>query len=57
MKTRNYEPLVFGLILSGLQAWMTSWLLAFPAVLLAAPMARRMARLVIEYFTAPETDV
>ena len=73
MITRKHEPLVFGLILSGLmsclvsgiatlralgpvagflglwlQAWLGSWLVAFPTVLMAAPLARQMARWAIE---------
>ncbi len=72
MISQKHEPIVFGLILSGLmsclvsgiatlravgpqtgflslwmQAWITSWLVAFPSVLLAAPVARRLARWVI----------
>ena len=79
MITRKHEPIVFGLILSGLmsclvsgiatlrtlgpsagfmglwlQAWLTSWVVAFPTLLLAAPIARRMARSVIERVTKPE---
>jgi Protein of unknown function (DUF2798) len=34
-----------------LQAWLTSWVVAFPTVLQAAPLARRMARTVIERVT------
>ena len=37
-----------------LQAWLTSWAVAFPSVLLAAPLARRMARAVIERLAKPE---
>ena len=82
MITRKHEPIVFGLILSGLmsclvsgiatlralgpiagflglwlQAWLTSWGVAFPTVLLAAPLARRMARLVIDRVTTPDNGV
>lgn len=76
MITSKHEPIVFGLILSGLmsflvsgistfraagpaagffvlwlQAWLTSWLVAFPTVLMVAPVARRMARWIIERAT------
>lgn len=37
-----------------LQAWLTSWAVAFPSVLLAAPLARRMARAAIERLAKPE---
>lgn len=81
MMTRKHEPIVFGLILSGLmsfivsgiatlravgpiagflsiwlQAWMTSWAVAFPSVLLAAPVARRLAHAVIERLAASENQ-
>lgn len=69
MIPRKYEPILFGLILSGLMSllvsgiatlraaglgpgflslwagsWLTAWLFAFPAVLLVAPVARRVVR-------------
>lgn len=37
-----------------LQAWLTSWAVAFPSVLLAAPIARRMARAFIDRLAKPE---
>jgi hypothetical protein len=82
MIKQKHEPIVFGLILSGLmsclvsgiatlralgpttgfmglwlQAWLTSWAVAFPTVLLAAPLARRMARAIIERVTTPGHSV
>lgn len=69
MIPRKFEPVLFGLILSGLMSllvsgiatlraaglgpgflplwltsWLTAWLFAFPAVLLVAPLARRVVR-------------
>lgn len=37
-----------------LQAWITSWLVAFPTAVVVAPLARRMARAVIERLAKPE---
>ena len=73
MIPRKYEPILFGLILSGLMSllvsgiatlraaglgtgflalwagsWLTAWLFAFPAVLLVAPVARRMVRRLLQ---------
>jgi hypothetical protein len=69
MIPRKFEPILFGLVLSGLMSllvsgiatlratglgpgflplwagsWLTAWLFAFPAVLLVAPVARRLVR-------------
>ncbi len=45
---------VAGFLSLWLQAWLASWLVAFPSVLLAAPVARRLAQWVIERVDAPE---
>lgn len=69
---RKLEPLLFGLVLSGLMsclvsgiatlralgyvehlaaawmgAWFTAWAVSFPVVLLAAPAARRVVRVLL----------
>ena len=36
-----------------LRAWLTSWLVAFPTVLMVAPVARRLAKKVIEAVGKP----
>lgn len=72
MIPRQYEPVLFGLVLSGLMSWLVSgvslmrtigwapdflslwgktwlsaWLIAFPVVLIVAPLARRAVRKLI----------
>ena len=72
MIPRRFEPVVFGLVLSGLMllivsgvatlrvagltpafptqwlgAWLPSWAIAFPAVLIVAPLARRLVARVL----------
>lgn len=69
---KRFEPVVFGLLLSGLMsfivsglstaiaagvgphlpamwlaAWLPSWALAFPAVLVVAPFVRRILRYIV----------
>lgn len=73
MIPRKFEPVLFGLFLSGLMSllvsgiatlraagmgpgflslwitsWLTAWLFAFPAVLLVAPVARRLVRSLLQ---------
>ena len=73
MIPRRFEPMLFGLVLSGFMslvvsgiatlhaagpqapflrlwtgAWLAAWLVAFPVVLVAAPLARRLVRVVLE---------
>ncbi len=45
---------VSGFMSLWLLAWLTSWAVAFPSVLLAAPIARRLARAVIARVAPPE---
>jgi hypothetical protein len=69
MIPRRFEPILFGLVLSGLmslvvagissavgsglangfvhlwlRSWITAWLLAFPVVLAAGPLGRRLVQ-------------
>ncbi|MEL7469890.1 MAG: DUF2798 domain-containing protein [Pseudomonadota bacterium] len=36
--------LIDGLFLLWMEAWMTSWIIAFPAVLVIAPVTRKIAQ-------------
>lgn len=39
-----------------LQGWLTAWAIAFPAVMLIAPIARRIAGMVVEAVPIPKTQ-
>jgi len=46
----TYRAVGFGQSLAGLwtSAWLTAWFVAFPVVLVAAPLTRRMVALLVD---------